>query len=179
MTITDLTDPPTVTAPGRFARFMLPKKIVIALTSTGLIAASGGAAYAYWTSTGTGSASATAGTTVPVTITGTTAASIYPGGSFTVALKANNTNTSPVKIGTISATAATFDSNINACDTLINDATFADFSMADVVADQTLAASTNNIALPNGTLVYNNTSENQDACQGAVITVTLTATRAA
>jgi hypothetical protein len=77
-----------------------PRKVVIALVSAGLVAASGGAAYAYWTSGGSGTGTATAGTTVGVAITGTVTGSIYPGGSYTVVLKANNTNSSTVKIGT-------------------------------------------------------------------------------
>lgn len=149
---------------------------VVALTAAGMIAVSGGAAYAYWTATGSGSATATAGTTVGVTITGTVAGTIYPGGTFTVVLKGDNTNTTPIKIGTVSATAFTTD--IPACNTLIADGTNVDFSMADVVENQTLAASTNNISLTNnGSLVFNNAAtENQDACKGAVVTVTLTAT---
>jgi hypothetical protein len=178
MTITDLKEPQAASVRRGFGRSLATKKAVIAFTSASLIAASGGAAYAYWTSTGSGSATATAGTTVPVAITGTVAGTIYPGGSFTVVLTANNTNTTPVKIGTVSVTG--IDSDINACDTLIADTTNVDFSMAGVAENQTLAASTNNIALTNnGSLVFNNAPENQDACKGAVLTLTLSATAGA
>jgi hypothetical protein len=160
-----------------------PRKVVVALVSAGLVAASGGAAYAYWTSGGTGTGTATAGTTVGVAITGTVAGTIYPGGTFTVVLKANNTNSSTVKIGTVSATgfAVTGGNDATACNALIADATVADFSMANVAENQTLAAATNNIALTNnGTLVFTNSvTENQDACKGAALTITLSATAGA
>jgi hypothetical protein len=168
----------TTRASRMLAAVKSPRKAVVIVAAAGIIAATGGAAYAYWTSGGSGSATATAGTTSAVTITGTTAASIYPGGSFTVTLKANNPNSSTVKIGTVSATA--FTSNILACTTLINDATYTDFSMDPVAEDQTLAANTNNISLTNnGSLVFNDVAQNQDACKGAVITVTLSATAGA
>jgi hypothetical protein len=160
-----------------------PRKVVVALVSAGLVAASGGAAYAYWTSGGSGTGTATAGTTVGVTITGTVTGSIYPGGTYTVVLKGNNTNTTTVKIGTVSATAfsVTGGTDATACNALIADATVADFSMADVAENQTLAASTNNISLTNnGSLVFTNSAtENQDACKGAALTITLSATAGA
>jgi hypothetical protein len=113
-----------------------PRKVVIALVSAGLVAASGGAAYA-------------------------------------------NTNSSTVKIGTVSATgfSVTGGNDATACTALIADATVADFSMADVAENQTLAASTSNISLTNnGSLVFTSSvTENQDACKGAALTITLSA----
>ena len=151
--------------------------VIAGVASVALL--SGTAAFAYWTTGGSGSATATAGTTAAVTITGTVAGTIYPGGTFTVNFTATNPNNSPVGLGTISATA--FDTNINGCDTLIANATFADFSMADVAANETVAANATNAALTaTGSLVFGNSpTENQDACKGAVVTITLSATAGA
>jgi hypothetical protein len=145
----------------------------------GLLILSGTAAYAYWTTTGSGTATGTAGTTAAVTITGTVAGPIYPGGSFAVSFTATNPNATSVALGTVSATA--FDSDIAGCDTLITDNTFTDFSMAAVVENSTVAANAVAAALPtNGSLVFGNSpTENQNACKGAVITITLSATAGA
>lgn len=145
---------------------------------TGAVLLTGTAAFAYWTTTGSGTATATAGTTAAVTITGTVSGTIYPGGTFTVNLTATNPNNSAVKLGTISATG--FDTDVNACDTLIADNTFADFTMANIVANESVAANANNAAMAaTGSLVFGNSpGENQDACKSAVLTITLSATAA-
>jgi hypothetical protein len=176
---TDTIDVAAHVAPARNARRGWARRPAVVAGITGLALLSGTAAFAYWTSGGSGSATATAGTTATVTITGTVSGTIYPGGSFPVAFTATNPNNSAVKLGTISATA--FDTNVNGCDTLIADATFVDFSMANVVANETVAANASNAAMTAaGSLVFGNSpTENQDACKGAVVTITLSATAAA
>jgi hypothetical protein len=175
--MTPHTDTLDVAAPA--SRRWWARRPAVVAGITGLVLLSGTAAYAYWTTGGSGTATATAGTTAAVTITGTVSGTIYPGGTFTVNLTATNPNNSPVGIGTISATG--FDTNVAGCDTLIADNTFADFSMADVVANATVAANANNAALvATGSLVFGNSpGENQDACKGAVLTITLSATAGA
>ncbi len=146
---------------------------------TGLLLLSGTAAFAYWTTGGTGTATGTAGTTTPVAITGTVAGPIYPGGNFAVSFTADNPNNSAVRIGTISATG--FDTDSAGCDTLIANATFTDFSMANVVANEVIEANANDeVIAAAGSLVFGNSpSENQDACKGATLTITLSASAAA
>lgn len=154
------------------SRFSRKSKVIAAAVL--LTVSVSGVAFAYWTSTGSGSATGTnAAGTGTVTITGTVASGLAPGLSRTVSFTAANPATNAIKIGTISDTA--IDSNIAGCDTLI-----ADFSMADVVADQVIpAGATAEPITATGSLAYANTAVNQDACKGAVITLTLSATAAA
>jgi hypothetical protein len=151
-------------------RFSRKSKITTAAAIVLVLSASG-VAYAYWTGTGAGSATATTGTGGTVTIAGTTAAGLAPGNGRTVTFTATNATNAAIKIGTISDTA--INSGIPACDAQI-----ADFSMADVVADQIIPASSVNFPVTaTGTLVYAySPTVNQDACKGANITLTLTAT---
>lgn len=130
-----------------------------------------GVAYAYWTGSGSGSATATAASGGTVSITGTTASGLAPGTSKTVTFTATNATEAAIKIGTISDTAIA--SNSVGCDALI-----ADFSMADVAANQIIPANTTNHPVTaTGSLAYAySATVNQDACKGAVITLTLTAT---
>jgi hypothetical protein len=173
--IRDSTEPTVV--PTR--RWWVRRPALAAGVLVGLLAVSSTAAYAYWTTTGTGTATATAGTTAAVTITGTVTGTIYPGGSFPVEFTVDNPNATTAAIGTVSATA--FDSDIAGCDTLIAEPTFVDFSMANVAQNFTISANANDEALPNdGSLVFGNSPlENQNACKGAVITITLSATAGA
>jgi hypothetical protein len=149
----------------------LNRKTKIVAVALLITASASGVAYAYWTGAGSGSATATAASGGTVSITGTTAAGLAPGTSRTISFTATNSTDAAIKIGTISDTA--IDSNIAGCDTLI-----ADFSMADVAADQIIPANTTNHPVTaTGSLVYAySATVNQDACKGAVITLTLTAT---
>jgi hypothetical protein len=156
------------------SRLSRKSKITAAVAIVIALFASGTAAYAYWTGTGSGSATATAAAGGSVTIAGTTATGLAPGTSKTVTFTATNATEAAIKIGTVSDTA--IDSNLPACDAQI-----ADFSMADVVADQIIPANTvNHPVTATGSLVYAySPTVNQDACKGAVITLTLTATAGA
>jgi hypothetical protein len=61
-----------------------------------------GVATAYWRGSGTGSGSGTTGTTVAVTLgPGSSAATLYPGGSADLVLEASNPNAAPLHIGTV------------------------------------------------------------------------------
>ena len=124
-------------------------------------------AFAYYTSTGTGSGSATVTDVSPtLSITGTPAGQLTPGGSTTVNFTVDNPQSYSVRIGTIS-------------DSLITTAagcTSSWFSMTDAVANQVIAANGNDVAIT-ATATLSMTDEaaaNQDACQGTSPSLTLT-----
>ncbi|GAA0416476.1 hypothetical protein Aca07nite_08880 [Actinoplanes capillaceus] len=78
----------------------MPKytKRSVALITAGVVAVSGGAAWAAWTILGDGSATATAGTAAELDITGTSITALVPGGTSDVTLTVSNPNTFPVKV---------------------------------------------------------------------------------
>ena len=128
------------------------------------------AAFAYWTSTGSGTGSAsvdnpTGSVALKATITG----SLVPGGTTPVALTASNPTNSDVRLGTVKLTSVAVDAAHAGCST-------ADFTMADVAENTTVAKGASNAPLPaQGTLAMANTAANQDACKGATLTLTLSA----
>jgi hypothetical protein len=129
-----------------------------------------GAAIAYWTGGGSGTATGTVNTGGTITLSGTVGAGLAPGLNKAVSLTASNATTSAIKIGTVHLESVAADAAHAACDV-------ADFTMADVVEDQSIAAGATNAALTNsGSLVFANTAVNQDACKNATLTLTLSST---
>ena len=117
-------------------------------------------AYAYWTASGTGSGTATVGSDSGVTIVVTnTGTPLYPGGSATITFHVhNNSSSAPVTVGEVVQ-----DGPVTG---LPGGCSAADFSFADVMLNESVAASGNG---PNhtGTLSMANTGANQDACKNA------------
>jgi hypothetical protein len=129
-----------------------------------------GGAIAYWTGGGSGTGTGTVAPGGTITLTGTVAAGLAPGLSKTVSLTATNATTSAIKVGTVHLDSVAVDAAHATC-------VVADFTMADVVEDQTIAASSSNVALTNsGSLAFANTAVNQDACKNATLTLTLSST---
>jgi hypothetical protein len=142
------------------------KGLVIAAAVVGVVAA-GGAAFAYWTGSGSGSGSGAAASGGSVTLTGTLAPGIAPGLSRKVTLTAANPGESAITVKTVQLVGVTADSAHADC-------AVADFSMAPVTEDHSVPAGATAEPLPNqGTLVYESTSANQDACKGATLTLNL------
>jgi hypothetical protein len=80
----------------------LGRVLLMTLTVVAALAVTG-VANAYWRASGTGTGSGTAGTTVAVTLTpGAPTPGLYPGGATAVVLTVTNTNTSAVRLGTLS-----------------------------------------------------------------------------
>jgi hypothetical protein len=74
-----------------------------------------GIAAAVWSAVGSGSKTATSGTTVAVTVSpATPTAALYPGGQADVVLTIANSNTSPVRIGSLAIDAARGTSGFSA-----------------------------------------------------------------
>ena len=130
--------------------------------------AAAGAAFAYWTGGGSGSGQVEVGTVSTVVLTGIIAADqLAPGTEIPVAFTAANSDTSPIFVTTVHLDGVTVDAGHAACET-------DDFTMVDEAEGHDVPAGATAEALPNdGTLVYANTAVNQDACQGAILTLAL------
>jgi hypothetical protein len=143
-----------------------------ALTVLGAVAvlAVAGIAVAFWTASGSGSGTGTvASSNGELVLHGSIASGLTPGGEKAVSFTADNTNTSSLQVGTIHAVVSIDEVHAEAgCKA-------SDFSIADTVENQTIPASTSGVALENdGSISMTNSSENQDACQGATISLALT-----
>jgi hypothetical protein len=147
------------------------KRALSALAGVCILAIAAGA-YAYFTSTGSGTATATVGTSSPVTLKGTVTGNLYPGSSSPVTLTVDNPSSGKQRVGTISLEKITADAGHATCSVVITGGN-PDFTMANVVVNQTFAPGNNQAVTPTGTLVMNDTGVSQDACQGATLTLTL------
>lgn len=123
-------------------------------------------AVAYFTSKGTGTGTATVGTATPtVTISGTIEGELYPEGTpAKVKLTIKNNASASAYVGEVTL------KEVKASKTGCQTATPADFEMPAVMVDKTIAAKGSTTA--EGELKMNNIAENQDACQGATLTLT-------
>ena len=147
------------------------KRALAALATVGVLALAAGA-YAYFTSTGSGTATATVGTSSAVTIKATVAGTLYPGASQTVTFTIDNPSSGQQRVGTISLTKIQPDAGHSTCSTTITGEK-PDFTMAAVAVNKTYGPGNAQAVTPTGTLTMNDTGVNQDACQGATLTLTL------
>ncbi len=151
--------------------FLDKRRVVIALVSLCVLGIAA-AAYAYFTTTGSGTATATVGTSSAVTLKGTVTGNLYPGSSSPVSLTVDNPSTGKQRVGTISLEKITADAGHPSC-SVVTSGGNPDFTMADVVVNKTFAPGSGQAVTPGGTLTMNDTGVNQDACQGATLTLTL------
>jgi hypothetical protein len=147
------------------------KRAVLAATTVVCLALAAGA-YAYFTSTGTGTATASVGTTTGLTLHGTVAGNLYPGSASTVTFTVDNTSAATERVGTITLTKVQPDAGHSTCSTTITGEK-PDFTMAAVAVNKTYATGSAQAVTPTGSLTMNETGVNQDACQGATLTLTL------
>jgi hypothetical protein len=145
------------------------KRAVIGLASVCVVAVAA-IAYAYFTSTGSGTATATVGTSSAVTIKGTVSGNLYPGSSSTVTLTVDNPSSGKQRVGTVSLEKITADAGHSTC-SVVTTGGNPDFTMADVVVNKTYGPGNGQAVTPTGTLTMNDTGVNQDACQGATLTL--------
>jgi hypothetical protein len=130
------------------------------------------AAYAYFTSTGSGTATAKVGTSSAVTLKGTVTGNLYPGSSSQVSFTVDNPSGGAQRVGTISLTGITVDAGHSTCSTVITGGN-PDFTMPAVTVNATFPAGNGQAVTPKGTLTMNDTGLNQNACQGADLTLAL------
>jgi hypothetical protein len=140
-------------------------KAVLAVASAGMLSVGGAAAFAYWTTTGTGTGSAAAsaggGT---VTVHASFNAGLAPGQSSPVTYTADNGNDSNTVVNGLAATVST---NVPEC-------LPAWFTVSANASGATVAAHAQGTQVGTGTLTFNDSTANQDACKGATITVNVT-----
>jgi hypothetical protein len=141
------------------------RRVLVALGAIGAIAAVG-VAVAYFTTTGSGTGSATVGTSSAVTIHGTTASSLFPGTSTTVSFTVDNPSAGQ-RVNEIHLESVTTDAAHSAC-------VMSDFTMPNVTVNQVFPSGNAQAVTATGTLSMANTAQNQDACQGAPLTLHLT-----
>lgn len=129
-------------------------------------------AYAYFTSTGSGTATAKVGTSSPVTLKGTVTGNLYPGASSQVSFTVDNPSSGAQRVGTITLTGITVDAGHSTCSAVITGGN-PDFTMPAVTVNATFPSGNNQAVTPKGTLTMNDTGLNQNACQGAELTLAL------
>ncbi len=145
------------------------KRLLTGLSAVAVLGAVGGA-IAYWSVSGSGTATGTAGSPGTITLSGTIANGLVPGGSEPVTLTASNSGSAPIKVQTIHLVSVAVDAGHSACVT-------ADFTMPDVTENESIPGNASNHSLPTtGTLSYANTAVSQNACEGATLTLTLSST---
>lgn len=148
------------------------RNTAIAIVTAALLAIGGGA-FAYWTLTGSGSGSAATGTVSgSLTVVQTsTISNLRPGGTAqTLSGNFTNTDASPVYVASVTAS---ISSVTKATGAPSGTCTAADYTLSNAV--MTVAAQvpsgTAQGAWTGATIAFNNTGANQDACQGATVTL--------
>jgi len=150
---------------------LMSKRALIFLSSLAVLAIAA-VAYAYFTSTGSGTATAKVGTSSAITLKGTVAGNLYPGASSQVSFTVDNPSSGAQRVGTITLTGITVDAGHSTCSAVITGGN-PDFSMPAVAVNATFPSGNGQAVTPKGTLTMNDTGVNQNACQGAELTLAL------
>ncbi len=154
------------------ARFVTRKGGLISVSVViGLVVAS--VAVAYFTSTGSGTGTATVGASSNLTLHGTVGGSLYPGTASAVTFTVDNPSPGSEYLNTIHLESITPDAGHSGCSTVITGGN-PDFTMADVAANQSFSHGNGQAVTATGTLTMHETGVNQNACQGATLTLNLT-----
>jgi hypothetical protein len=140
--------------------------VLVGLGAVGAVAVVG-AAIAYFTTTGSGTGSAAVGTSSAVTIHGTAGTSLFPGAGTTVNFTVDNPSAGSQRVNVIQLESVTTDAGHSAC-------VMSDFTMPNVTVNQAFPNGNGQAVTATGTLSMANTALNQDACQGAPLTLHLT-----
>lgn len=153
-------------------RWITKKRALVALGCACALAVAG-AAFAYFTSSGSGTGTATVGSSSAVTLHATISSSLYPGSSSPVSFTVDNPSSGVQRVGTVSLASISVDSGHSTCSTTISGGN-PDFTMAAVPVNQVISPGNGQSVAATGTLAMNETGVNQDACQGATLTLHLT-----
>jgi hypothetical protein len=144
---------------------LLRNRKLVALLATLVLGTTAVAGYAFWTTSGAGTGTATnAGSNGTLVLHASFAGGLTPGAHEAVSYTADNSNSSSLQVGTVHAVVSTDSATCLA----------SDFTVADTIENQTIAANTTNVALANdGMITFADTAANQDGCKGALVTLTL------
>jgi hypothetical protein len=134
--------------------------------------AAAGAAVAYFTSSGSGTGSASVGSSSAVTLHASIASNLYPGSSSPVTFTVDNPSSGVQRVGTVSLSSISVDAGHSSCSAVIGGGN-PDFTMAPVPVNQVFPPGNGQSVSATGTLAMNETGVNQDACQGATLTLHL------
>ena len=148
------------------------RRALMALGCTCALAVAG-VALAYFTSSGSGTGNATVGSSSAVALHATVSSSLYPGTSSPVSFTVDNPSSGSQRVGTITLSSITVDAGHSTCSTTISGGN-PDFSMPAVAVNKVFPAGNGQSVTPTGSLTMNETGVNQDACQGATVTLHLT-----
>jgi hypothetical protein len=152
----------------------MTRKVLVIGVAAGLTLGIAGAALAYWTTSGSGS-----GTAATASSNGTLALNVSvagpaltPGGSAAVTITATNSGTTDLYVTTVSFASLSVDSTHATAGCLATD-----YSVGTVATTPTnVLAGTTSGTVATATLSMADTALNQDACQGATITLNFTST---
>ncbi len=148
---------------------LLKKKAVTVVIAGGLLVATTGVAYAYWSTTGSGStSSANASSNGTVAIGASFASGIAPGQSRTVTYTGTNPGDTNLQVATITPVVSLDSASVSA------GCLVGDFTISPSTVNRTVLAGTSDVALGTGTLAFANSTSSQDGCKGATVTLTLT-----
>lgn len=153
--------------------FRITRERVIAACAAVVVLAVAVGAYAYFTTTGSGTGTASVGSSSPVTLHATVGGALYPGASQSVSFTVDNPSSGSQRVGTVSLASISVDAGHSACSTVITGGN-PDFTMPAVTVNQTFGPGNGKTVTPTGSLTMNDTGVNQDACQGATLTLHLT-----
>lgn len=145
------------------------KKTTIAITAAVAILSTAGVAFAYWTGGGSGAGAATTGASTAVTVNQTgTLTPMFPGDTAqTLSGDFDNAGSGPIHIVSVTASiASVFQAGAVAVGCSAADYTLAGAAMAAV---QDVPTGTSVGTWGGATIKFNNTTANQDACQGATV----------
>lgn len=147
-------------------RKLLKKRTALVLSAVAVLAVAG-IAVAYWTTTGSGSGSgAVAGSNGALVLHGTINNALTPGSTSSVSFTADNAGSSSLQVGTVHAVVS-IDEAHSGCKA-------SDFTIADTAENQVIPAKGSEALAHAGSISMADTAANQDACQGATISLALT-----
>lgn len=143
------------------------KKMAFIAVGLGVTIALSGIAFAFYTTSGSGTGTGTAGTGTVLALHGSVTNALLPGASSPVTFTVDNSSPGNQQLGTIHLNSVTVDGGHASC-------VVADFTMPDVVANQSIPNANGVAVTAQGTLSMANTAVSQDACKGATLTLNLT-----
>ena len=153
------------------------RRVVVSALIAVLLAIASGVAYAYWTSTGNGTSIATtAATASPLDVAVTLAGGIHPDGTAAINGTVTNSTTSVLQVNQV--VGATVPVTVDPADLTHSACAVADFHVGALTlagtSPHSLAAGSGSVAF-SGSLSMDNTTVDQNACQGAHLILHLVA----
>jgi hypothetical protein len=143
-------------------RKLFTRRRLIALGLAAVAVGIAGGAFAYFSSTGSGSGTATVGSSASIQLSSPNVGTLYPGGAAVpVTVTIHNPGAGNEYVGTVSGSVANGGTGGNCLGSW--------FTVAPVVYNTDVAAGASPTA--NTTVTMNDSGTNQDACQGATLTI--------